>query len=205
MPINIEEFKGKLIYGGARSNLFKVRLQFPTRLTGAQGVARDAEFLVRAASLPGVNLAVIEVPYQGRIVKVHGNRSFDEWETTIYNDEPRGGIATIRDALFQWHNEINGYENNISNTVDTSNIVTTYKADVQVFQLSKDGSLIRGYTMVGCWPTVVSPIDVSWDQTTEIQQYTVTWAYDYWVPSETAAPGVGGTISPNDFTSTINT
>jgi hypothetical protein len=46
---------------------------------------------------------------------------------------------------------------------------------------------------------VVAPIDVNWDSTTAIQEFTVTLAYDYWVPTQSSSPGLGVNIPDGAF------
>ena len=77
MAKGISEFKSKLTRGGARPNLFLVRLNFPN-LAGVVDIGSDSskaatetsEFLVKTAQIPASNVGVIEVPYRGRMLKV---------------------------------------------------------------------------------------------------------------------------------------
>lgn len=189
MSINVEAFKSKLIGGGARSNLFKVQIQTPPSL----GLALDFEFFCRAAQLPGSTLEVVQVAHQGRTVKLYGNRTFEDWTVTVYNDEN----FKFRDLFFVWSNRINGLESNLTQQTETG--PQTYKGEATITQLGKDGRALRSYRLRGCFPSVVNAIDVDWDSKTAIQEFQVTWAYDYWVPSQSIAPGVGTNISDAAF------
>ena len=84
----ITDFKSKLTGGGARSNLFEVELAFPPTVgvEGLNDILNKARFLVKAANLPASNVAPIEVPFRGRILKVAGDRTFDTWTITVIND-----------------------------------------------------------------------------------------------------------------------
>jgi hypothetical protein len=195
MAINVEEFKNRLKYGGARNNLFKVFVRPPAVIPGA--AASDIPFFCKAAQLPGVTQAVVEVPYQGRIIKVYGNRTYEDWTITLYNDESPG-VQSARDMFLQWSNRMNGFESNVSNGVIDAP-PASYKTSATIQQISKDGSVLREYGLVGVWPSSVGAIDMSWDQSTNIQEFTVTISYDYWVPSQTAAPGVGTAVLERDF------
>lgn len=189
MTINVEAFKSKLVGGGARSNLFKVQMQLPPTM----GLALDFEFFCRAANLPGVTVEVVPVSHQGRVVKVYGNRTFEDWNITVYNDEN----FRYRDMFFVWSNRINGLESNLTQQTETG--TGTYKGEATITQLGKDGRALRAYRLRGCWPTVVNAIDVDWDAKTEIQNFQVTLAYDYWIPVQAVAPGSGTNISDASF------
>lgn len=193
MSINVEAFKSKLVGGGARSNLFKVEIQAPLGL----GSTNDFEFFCRAAQLPGASLAVVEVAHQGRVVKLYGNRTFEDWTITVYNDEN----FRFRDLFFKWSNRINGLESNLTQQTETGPL--SYKGSATITQLAKNGDSIRSYRLIGCFPSVINPIDVDWDAKTTIQDFQVTLAYDYWVPSQTTAPGIGVNISDASFSATV--
>jgi len=34
--------------------------------------------------------------------------------------------------------------------------------------------------MIGCWPASVSPIELGWDQNDQIEEFDVTFAYQWW-------------------------
>jgi hypothetical protein len=83
----ISDFKSKLIGGGARPNLFEVNVTFPAGINlnlQGDGANWNSEtqsrftFLCKAAALPASNVAPIDVPFRGRILKVAGDRTFDQ-------------------------------------------------------------------------------------------------------------------------------
>ena len=52
---------------------------------------------------------------------------------------------------------------------------------VEIFQLKEDGSSLKGgsYRLVNCWPSDISQIDLSYDTTDAVEDFTVTWTYDF--------------------------
>ena len=66
MP-NINDFKAKLAGGGARANQFKVTMPFPG-YAQVGGEIEDLAFLCRATSIPGMEVANINVPFRGRSI-----------------------------------------------------------------------------------------------------------------------------------------
>ena len=76
----LEDFKARLIGGGARPNLFEVEINFPTFAlvgdTPGTGINDDTrsvsdltQFMCKAAQLPASNIAEIPVPFRGRVLK----------------------------------------------------------------------------------------------------------------------------------------
>lgn len=194
MPgFNVNNFRANgLIYGGARPTQFAVLMTFPPIIDNPEAISR-VPFLVKATQLPSSNIDAIEVPYFGRKIKVAGDRVFDNWAITVMNDED----FAIRNAFEQWHNGINAI---ISNTLDpaiadiTGEVGGSYKTDAIVTQFSKvgldgpagadfDGDQARKtYKFNGVFPISVEPINVSWEDTNQIEQFDVVLAYDWYEP-----------------------
>ena len=54
-----------------------------------------------------------------------------------------------------------------------------------VEQLDKDGNVTKTYTLRGAFPTNVSQIDLSYDQSDAIEEFTVEINYQYWESNTT--------------------
>ncbi len=173
MAFSIEQFKGNFADGGARPNLFRVRLNFPATVGG---IENQGAFLVRSAQIPAATIAQIDVPYFGRQVRVAGNRTFEPWTVTVLNRED----FDVRNALELWMATINSHNTNIQGVA--SNSLSAYKSDAFVDHFGKtgDGDVIAEYKFEGLFPTELSSIDLSWDTNDAIEEFTATFAYDYW-------------------------
>ena len=170
----ISQFKGALIGGGARPNLFEVELT--TLPAGIEWNADSFRYMCKAAALPASNVAAIDVPFRGRIFKVAGDRTFDTWTVTIINDE--GFI--LRTAMEEWMDQISKLENNLGATNPQS-----YMTNAKVYQLgrgSKSSSednngeknvVLREYEFVDIFPTNISAIDLSYESSDTIEEFTV--------------------------------
>lgn len=170
MAFNVNEIRSQLTLGGARNTLFQVTLQNP-----GNGVADiKLPFMVKAAQIPSSDLGIIEVPYFGRKIRLAGDRTFGDWSVTVINDED----FLVRNAMEEWSNRINSLRGNLRTFGAASPLL--YKANAQVVQYSKTGVPIRTYTFNGIFPQTVSTIDLSWDATDQIEEFTVTFQYDYW-------------------------
>ncbi len=131
-------------------------------------------------------LSAIEVPYFGRNIKLAGTRTFAEWTPTIINDED----FAIRNAMEQWSNAINSFQGNINNAGGTA--PSLYKANAQVTQYGKTGDILRVYDFIGIFPTSVAAIDLGWENGDAIEEFQVTFAYDYWQVSGGITGNAGG-------------
>lgn len=170
MSFNVNEIRSQLTFGGARQSLFQVTFQNP-----GNGVADiKVPFMVRTSEIPSSDLGVIEVPYYGRRVRLAGDRIFGDWTVTVINDED----FLIRNAMEEWSNRINSLQGNLRQFGSASPLL--YKANAQVTQFSKTGVPIRTYQFNGIFPTQISAIGLDWAATDQIEEFTVTFQYDWW-------------------------
>ena len=187
MAFDILQFKEQgLVYGGARPCLFQVTIGQaldPADQFNPNALA-DFPFLCRAASLPSMVVSPIRVPYFGRHIKVAGNRDFEDWTITIFNDEDFG----LRNMFEDWSNSINSLQGNLR--LASENEESEYKSDVLVQQFDKEGNIIRGYNMLGAWPSRISQIDLDWEAQNQVEVFQVVFSYDYWLPDSTEITGV---------------
>jgi hypothetical protein len=198
----ITDFKSRLAGGGARPNLFEVSIPaFPTAVSNANWttISEDFQFLCKSAALPASNIAPIDVPFRGRILKVAGDRTFDTWTVTIINDEN----FKLRSAFELWMNSISKLDNNTGATNPNS-----YMTNAVVHQLGRganqgkesklnstvtSGSAIkplRTYQFYGIYPTNVSAIDLSYETSDTIEEYTVEFQVQYWTAGNSQDTGV---------------
>lgn len=189
MAFNIDQFKvNGLQYGGARPALFQVTVTPPGPIGLDLTSARKFEFTARAASLPEATVSPVEIPYFGRKIKIAGDRSFNDWNVTVMNDEDFG----VRAMFEKWSNAINRL---VSNTRQADINVENYKAQMDVIQYSKDGSIIRSYQIIGAFPTTIEAIALDWDLTNQVETFAVGFAYDYWIPVVEVSGKIAGGIN----------
>ena len=180
----ITDFKSKLTGGGARSNLFEVELSFPkaVQVEGINDILNKARFLVKTAALPASNIAPIEVPFRGRVLKIAGDRTFDTWSITVLNDTD----FSIRSAFEKWMNFINKVSDNTGSTN-----AEDYQADAYVYQLDRSGETLRKYHFFDVFPTQVAPIELSYDSA-GIQEFTVELQVQWWEAVKGTGANAGG-------------
>ena len=174
MP-NINDFKAKLRGGGARANQFRVTMPFPG-FAAVGGETESMSFLTTSTSLPGMTVTEVAIPFRGRELYVAGDRTFATWTTTILNDTN----FLIRNSYERWLNGINNMSDNegLVNPVD-------YQVDAFVDQLDRNGATIKSYTLRGVFPTTIAPIELTYDEATAIEEFAVTFAYQYFETNTT--------------------
>jgi hypothetical protein len=173
--MNIQFFASRLKNGGARPTLFEVQ-----GAIGPEGQVSSTPFLVESASLPASTLGVITVPFRGRLIKLPGDRRYNDWSITIIND----GEFRLRNAFEAWVNTIQAAQSNRSDANNHTPYNSPIYADWQVNQLDRSGNPIKSYLFVGCFPVEVGAIDLSAGAGDEIERFTVTLAYSYFVTKE---------------------
>ena len=167
----ISDFKSKLKFGGARPSLFDVQLYTPSGPTGLDAL-RKSQYQCTTAAIPGLTIAPIERQYFGRTVKLPGEMTFGALSTTFINPEDYG----IRKAMETWAEYINGSVNNLASSI----IPADWYGSITIRQYTKDGDVAIDYDFVDCWPSAVDPIELSYDTTGAMEEFSVTWEYNYY-------------------------
>ena len=209
---SIEDFKSNLANGGVRPTMFEVQIAFPSIVTGsgigdvasqntvdADSIAQPSDkgavrpsapeltekstFMVKASTLPGSNIGMISIPFRGRKLKVAGDRSFNDWQTTLYNDSDYKLRDTIEkwSEMIQYHNFALGHNNLTDGVTEPLNNETQgYMGSGFVRQLDRQGRQLKIYKFSGIWPVTIDDIQLGFDQFDTIEEYGVTWAVQYW-------------------------
>ena len=185
----------ELIAQGVKPNMFTVEIPFPDNIDGLSTdstTAQTINLLCKSAALPASNLGVIEVPFRGRTIKISGDRTFDVWTATFFNDKS----MLTRSYFEKWLEQMNTHEGNVA-PLYTLNQTSGYAKPIVVKQLQKDnepdGSIIREYTLHYAFPSSVSQIDLAYDSNDQIEEFTVEFQYSWWSvkqPNGTVADNV---------------
>ena len=158
----IDQFKAQLIGGGPRANRFRV---FVPR-TG-----NKIEFLCKATSIPAATITPVEVPFRGQVLKLAGDRTFEDWSITVINDNE----FSARTALEAWQEDIASLT-----TTDAATNTDYLLSRAFVEQLHKDDSVLARYEFFNIFPSVVSSIALSSDEASALETFEVTFSYSHW-------------------------
>ena len=183
----LDAFKGRMVGGGARPNLFECEMYFPDDAvptnTSKDALSDKVRFLVKAAQLPASTLTQIDVPFRGRQLKIAGTRTYANWSITVINDID----FDIRTAFERWSNLINKHEDNagIVNPAD-------YQQPMIVRQLGRSGvggpvptsdpnvPVLKMYQFYGSYPVNISEIGLDYATGDAIEEFTVEMAYQWY-------------------------
>ena len=203
----LSKFQSKLQGGGARPNLFEVSIpdlpdaakNSTPKATWGSDEQENFSIMCKAAQLPASTIASIDVPFRGRTLKVAGDRTIENWNITIINDED----FAIRNAMEAWMNAIAKLSNN-TGAVNPS----SYMTDAYVYQLGRgyssgrfskansgtdDGETItplKSFKFIDIFPVSVSAIDLSYDSGDTIEEFTVEFAVQSFESLSDDATGV---------------
>ncbi len=193
------DFRARMDGGGARSNLFECEITFPPGTLDNDDDIKDisdkTRFLIKAANLPASTIGVIDVPFRGRNLKIAGDRTFDPWTITIINDTD----FSIRNAFEKWMNFINKHQD-AAGKINPSE----YQQDAIIYQLGRSSAtssksskstptfgdadtrtpneipILKQYKFYGVFPSSISAIDVSYDSSDTIEEFTVDLQVQWW-------------------------
>ena len=183
----LDAFKGRMVGGGARPNLFECEMYFPDDAvptnTSKDALSDKVRFLVKAAQLPASTLSEIQVPFRGRQLKIAGTRTYANWTITVINDID----FDFRTAFERWSNLINKHEDNagLVNPAD-------YQQPMIVRQLGRaavagpspisDQNLpvLKMHQFIGAYPTVVGDIALDYGNNDAIEEFTVEMQYQWY-------------------------
>lgn len=189
MPYSINDFKNR-ITTGVRPNLFSISISNIKTLANLSAFSANADesitLLCKSAALPSSSQGVAEVPFRGRVLKLPGDRTYDAWTATFYNDAD----FSIRSLFEGWINLINKGDANIGQ-INPDDIFR----EIKVNQLKKSinnspnaetttansptEDILRRYILNGAFPTSVSAITLGYDQNDQIEEFDVEFQYQY--------------------------
>jgi len=174
-PSDVNTFLGQFKGGGARANRFRVEI---VTKPGNVSIPETFSFVCRSSHIPGQTIGTVDVPYMGLVAKLPGDRTFDDWTVTIYNDTD----WLLRTAFETWVSIMMGNLSNIALNTDLSPAGgTSVYGNAVVHQLNRQGDDIpqAQYTLNDIFPHTVSPIDLAWDANNAVETFDVTFAVNY--------------------------
>ena len=179
---SLSNFKSALQYGGARPSLF----DFQVYDVGITGVSlTNTPLYCNVSSIPPLTVTPIEKQYFGRTVKIPGDIVYGDLATTVLNAED----YSIRNAIEAWMDHINSHKENKGISDNTS-----WVTDGTLTQYGKDGDAVVAWEFIDMWPQTVAELPLSYDTASDIEQFDVTWAYNYYQMS-----GQGGAASLDEI------
>jgi hypothetical protein len=168
----ISDFKSALTLGGARPSLFDVKINGPVATVPNIEALAKSQYQCNTTSIPGLTVTPMEKQYFGRTVKLPGEMTFGTLSTTFINPEDYG----IRKAMEAWMEYINGTENNLAGSV----LPADWYGEITIRQYTKNGDVAIDFDFIDCWPSSFDAMELSYDTTGAMEEFSVTWEYNYY-------------------------
>lgn len=172
---DVSKFLGQFD-GGARPNRYRVTLVGSPGAAGAPP-GEKFSFLCRSSSIPASTVQPCVVAYMGREIKVPGDRTIDDWSVTVYNTKDMG----IRKYFETWSSNI---LKNFANITDGEE-EDYWMSEAKVEQLDRGEKPTNTYKVKGIFPTSIGDIQLAYDSNNTVEEFTVTFAVNYWVSDAT--------------------
>ncbi|AEJ90235.1 tail tube protein [Acinetobacter phage ZZ1] len=148
----------------ARPNLFQLEIPY---------LGKNFTFKAKATAMPPGQVDKIAIGFMNRKFNIGGDRTFDDWSCTIYNDDAHD----TRQQILDWQALVHGQGAEI-----TGSTPAEYKKTAIIRQYGRDGKTItKEHTIYGLWPTLVGEVALDWDTNSEVETFECTFALDYWI------------------------
>lgn len=159
MSYSVSNFISKFQVG-ARPNLFRVEIDM---------LGNNCPFMVKGAQIPGRSISKLPVAYLDNQFFIGGDTTYQDWSINIINDIN----FDIRFKLEDWMNIIKqqGETKGFSGWDYFTNGIVT--------QLDGNGEDVVSYKLFNMYPVDITPIDLSWDTTSTIEEYQVTFSFSH--------------------------
>lgn len=176
----VQNMLQKSIGDGARPTKFEILFQF----TGGSNNPPPEEMitLAKATSLPSKSHSTIDLRYKGRSIPIKGQTKYSQtWECTFYLTEDH----KLKNAFENWIEAIDQQHNymNVDGTIkewQRAHLKNGYTTTIMIFQKDfDDKAQTAKYILHNVFPTEVSPVQYSYEQQGQIQEFTVTFSYSY--------------------------
>ena len=146
-------------------------------------VVTNFDIYCKATVVPGSSIGVIPTPWMGRVVKFSGERTYADWTVQVYDasvsaSDSRTFFEKWIDAMDTRDTHNIAYKHVGSASVHWDDILSTTGVGVH-----NDQKFQKSVTMVNLFPIDISAMELSYDAVDTFAEYTITFAYDYWVPT----------------------
>ena len=96
----------------------------------------------------------------------------------------------VKDIIESWMEKINGATTNVGYSDSTS-----MYGSLTLTQYAKTGDSLLTWTFKDCWPQAIAEAALSYDTASDIEQFDVTWAYNYYTQKKGTSSNTDATFS----------
>lgn len=158
----------------SRAYLFRISIPVIEAAAPDYGTQSLLTAWCQSTRLPSFKLTQQDIKFQSQTIRIANVSEFDgTWDAEFLLDEKH----TLRAAMLAWMQAI--YDPNKMLHAAPN----TYKTDdIKIEQLSKNGSPVCIYTLVGAYPSEIAEIELGHDKL-EPSKFKTTFRYDYFTIS----------------------
>lgn len=128
---------------------------------------KEIELAVDSVGLPSIETEAVELAYGNSSVKVAGRATYNEISVVV-KDFIEADVEMI---LWKWRKMVYNPE------TDMIGWASKYKKDATIYQYGPDGTVLRKWKLIGCWPTGLDLGEMNYDGS-EKKVITMTLAID---------------------------
>jgi hypothetical protein len=151
---------------------------------GATTTPDNFTVLAKATTLPEKNVSTVDVWHRGHKYIVRGVADFTHrWDVTFYNTADLG----LRQFFEGWMYEMDRFDSTLLSTTFPNNyfglgsLTSGYMTNIKVNQLC-DNKISAGYEFFYAFPINISATELNASSTNTVSEFTVTFAFSYWLP-----------------------
>ena len=91
----------------------------------------------------------------------------------------------MNDTDFMIRNAMERWSNGINDLAEATGVIAPadYQTDLTVEHLDRDDAILKSYIFRSAWPLSVSSIDLTSENATAIEEFSVTWRYQHFEAS----------------------
>jgi len=176
----IQNILNRAIGDGARPTKYEVAFAF----IDPQPQVNNDDLVVmgKTATFPGKEHTTMDFKFKGRSIPIKGQIKYTQtWECTFYLTEDhvlKNAFENWIEALDQQHNyyDVSG-NSNVQNIQHQPN----YTTEIVISQLNfRADRVTANYRLHNAFPTVVSPVQTSYESRGQLQEFSVTFAYSHY-------------------------
>lgn len=172
--------------GGTRPNRFRVSVATPAAANGGSATPLAGfipDTLCQAASVPQSTVGYINIPFRGRVIKFPGDRVYDDWTVTMFDDI---GTNSVWKAWHDWSNSLNDHIKNLAQ--DRTHKQFFRSIIVEHLDHASD-KVTKKVTLSNAWPVSVGPINLDMSQANQLAGFQCQIAYTHWSDYTYTDPG----------------
>jgi hypothetical protein len=181
---SLSEFKSQMS-DFARPNRFEVLINPPSLYKFNDNEFFKTIWTAQTATIPQRTQGKITLKYHGMELVLPGDYAKEDLVVTFINDYE----WETRSFFERW------MEDNIQQVAQVNNRNYAYDliadSSMTVNQLGRTNESLASYNFYDVFPTVVGPIELAMANADQLETYTVTFAYSYWVNNNLITPTQG--------------